>query len=238
MEVARAFARRPVCQNFCLSSYSFYFRPSTRSLNCQASRKALVGLPKLGRPFSMATSELPIKLAAGEGAGTANGLLPVDRLDPYPNCYPDLNPFDVYRSHLTSTLCEITGVETKVVYQALQWTQTLDKGDMVLAVPALRVKGKKPNDLALEIVEKVCLRPYFGSQFLPVSMLTILPVSSQNHHSSRSPLRPVPFSNSISRPGRSQNSSFLLFKSWTQNLVQTPPSVSRTPKTRPRERSA
>ncbi|KAH8586273.1 putative Arginyl-tRNA synthetase, cytoplasmic [Bisporella sp. PMI_857] len=75
-------------------------------------------------------------------------------LPAYPNCHPEVNPVDVYRAHLTEILAEVTGVDSKIVYPALQWTQTLDKGDMVLAIPALRVKGKKPNELGEEWVSK------------------------------------------------------------------------------------
>jgi arginyl-tRNA synthetase len=73
----------------------------------------------------------------------------------YPNCFPDVNPVDIYRAHLTSILTEITGVDAKIVYPALQWTQTLEKGDLVLPIPALRVKGKKPDELAAEWMQKV-----------------------------------------------------------------------------------
>lgn len=76
-------------------------------------------------------------------------------VDKYPNCFPDINPFDIYRSHITSLLHKITGVEPKIIYGALQWTATLDKGDLVLAIPALRVKGK-PDALGKEWMEKVC----------------------------------------------------------------------------------
>jgi hypothetical protein len=84
----------------------------------------------------------------------------------YPNCYPEVNPVDVYRAHLTSILTKVTGVDASIVYPALQWTQTLEKGDLVLPVPALRVKGKKPNELAEEWVAKVlssCSTPHIVS---------------------------------------------------------------------------
>ncbi|KAK8115402.1 Nucleotidylyl transferase [Apiospora kogelbergensis] len=74
-------------------------------------------------------------------------------LDKYPNCFPDINPTDIYRSHLTSILSSITGVDPKIVYPALQWTATLDKGDIVLPIPALRIKGK-PDVLGSEWVSK------------------------------------------------------------------------------------
>ncbi|KAL5322511.1 hypothetical protein ACEPPN_010484 [Leptodophora sp. 'Broadleaf-Isolate-01'] len=75
-------------------------------------------------------------------------------LPKYPNCYPEVNPVDIYRAHITSILEDVTGVDTSIIYPALQWTQTLDKGDLVLPVPALRVKDKKPAELAAEWVEK------------------------------------------------------------------------------------
>lgn len=70
--------------------------------------------------------------------------------DKFPTCYPVTNPTDVYRLHLTKVLEKITGVDPSIIYVAIQWTQGLDKGDLMLAVPALRVKGKKPNELAEE----------------------------------------------------------------------------------------
>lgn len=70
-----------------------------------------------------------------------------------PNTYPSLNPYDIYRSHITELLAPITGADPKVILQSLQLPNTLDKGDLVLAVPALRLKGKKPPELALEFAE-------------------------------------------------------------------------------------
>ena len=94
---------------------------------------------------------------ASDGNALAEQLqkLGIDKVESYPNCHPDTNPVDIYRSHITGLLQEITGVDPKIIYPAIQWTQTLDKGDAILAVPALRVKGKKPGDLAEEWVSKV-----------------------------------------------------------------------------------
>lgn len=66
-----------------------------------------------------------------------------------------INPVDVYRAHISKELASLTGLKATEIYPRLQWTQTLDKGDLVLPVPALRIKGKKPNELAAELVEKV-----------------------------------------------------------------------------------
>lgn len=71
-----------------------------------------------------------------------------------PNTHPELNPFDIYRSHITELLSQASGVDPKIIYPTLQWTQSLEKGDLTLAVPALRLKGKKPDELAKEIAEK------------------------------------------------------------------------------------
>ncbi|EON65602.1 arginyl-tRNA synthetase [Coniosporium apollinis CBS 100218] len=71
-----------------------------------------------------------------------------------PNTYPELNPFDLYRSHLATLLAPLSGQDASVIYPALQYTNTLDKGDLVLPVPALRIKGKKPDQLAKELGEK------------------------------------------------------------------------------------
>jgi arginyl-tRNA synthetase len=73
----------------------------------------------------------------------------------YPDCHVNVNPLDLYRIHLTETLSSITGVDRAIAYRAIQWTTGLDKGDFVVAAPALRVKGKKPDELAAEIGGKV-----------------------------------------------------------------------------------
>ncbi|KAI0128276.1 arginyl-tRNA synthetase [Xylariales sp. AK1849] len=95
--------------------------------------------------------------------------LPV--IDSYPNCFPDINPVDIYRSHITTILHGITKVDPKIIYPALQWTATLDKGDLVLAIPALRVKGK-PDALGKEWLDKwpespLVEKPVQNGPFIP-----------------------------------------------------------------------
>lgn len=72
-----------------------------------------------------------------------------------PNTYPELNPVDIYRSHVTDLLAPIAGVDPKIVHNAVQWANTLAMGDLVLPVPALRLKGKKPDQLAKDLGDKV-----------------------------------------------------------------------------------
>ncbi|CAK4030330.1 Arginine--tRNA ligase, cytoplasmic [Lecanosticta acicola] len=68
--------------------------------------------------------------------------------------YPDRNPVDVYRSIVIDQIHQITGVEPAIVNNAVQWTQDLKHGDLVVPVAALRLKGKKPDELAKEIAAK------------------------------------------------------------------------------------
>ncbi|OQO06147.1 hypothetical protein B0A48_08735 [Cryoendolithus antarcticus] len=68
--------------------------------------------------------------------------------------YPQNNPVDVYRAHIIQQVQEITGAEPKAIDGALAWTLDLKHGDLVLPVPALRLKGKKPDETAKEIAEK------------------------------------------------------------------------------------
>ncbi|KAH9906427.1 arginyl-tRNA synthetase [Xylariomycetidae sp. FL2044] len=115
------------------------------------------------RKAAMATSDPVTQLS--------NQLEQLPPLEKYPNSYPDINPIDVYRSHITSTLHKITGVDTKIIYNALQWTTSLDKGDLVLAIPALRVKGK-PDELGKQWMEKwpespLVEKPVLNGAFMP-----------------------------------------------------------------------
>ncbi len=73
----------------------------------------------------------------------------------FANAYPALNPVDIYRVHLAETLAPITGADAESIYATLAWPQTLDKGDLVLPVPALRIKGSKPDDICQLIVDQV-----------------------------------------------------------------------------------
>ncbi|KAL6690361.1 arginyl-tRNA synthetase [Trichoderma pleuroticola] len=77
-----------------------------------------------------------------------NGLTLDSVTEKYPQAHPEINPLDLYRAHLSNVLAGISGVDTQLIYPAINWTTGLDKGDFVLAVPALRIKGEKPDALA------------------------------------------------------------------------------------------
>jgi arginyl-tRNA synthetase len=65
------------------------------------------------------------------------------------------NAVDVYRAHLTKRIAQVTGAPPAAVYPAIQFTQSLDKGDLSLATPALRLVGRDPNELAQKLQNEV-----------------------------------------------------------------------------------
>lgn len=129
--------------------------------------------------------------------------LPISELESYPNWFPAENPIDVYRSHITALLHEVSGVDKKIIYPALQWTTGLDKGDLLVAVPALRVKGKKPVELAQEWADKVI---FFFFALCANPRKKTNRSSSPNLPSSKSPLP--------STTSSSSSSSLALWSSW------------------------
>lgn len=78
-----------------------------------------------------------------------------DPLPIFPESNPTTNPVDVFRCYIADTLAPIGGVDVKLIYSALEWTQNFEKGDLILAIPRLRLKGKKPDEIAKEWAAKV-----------------------------------------------------------------------------------
>lgn len=73
----------------------------------------------------------------------------------YPTAFPRSNPLNFWRAHIANVLSKLSGVSTDIIFRAVSWTTGLDKGDFIVAVPALRVKGGKPDALAAEYASKV-----------------------------------------------------------------------------------
>jgi arginyl-tRNA synthetase len=76
-------------------------------------------------------------------------------LPTFPSSDPINNPNDVYRSYIAAELEKLIGCDRALLYDSLQRTSTPSKGDLVLVVPRLRLKGVKPNELAAELSSKV-----------------------------------------------------------------------------------
>lgn len=79
--------------------------------------------------------------------------LGLEKVPQEPNTYPALNPFDIYRSHITELLSSVSGVDKKIIYPTLAWTAKPEHGDLQLAVPALRQKKKDMKAFAQELAD-------------------------------------------------------------------------------------
>lgn len=64
------------------------------------------------------------------------------------------NPVDLFRSYITEELSKLSGVSKDLIFPALEWTSASDRGDLVIPIPRLRVKGTPPAQLATEWAEK------------------------------------------------------------------------------------
>ncbi|KAL2135301.1 hypothetical protein VTI74DRAFT_9069 [Chaetomium olivicolor] len=60
-------------------------------------------------------------------------------------------PIDIYRVYLADILTTLTGCEAALVYESIQFPTTLANGDLVLPVPRLRLKGKRPVDQCADL---------------------------------------------------------------------------------------
>lgn len=81
----------------------------------------------------------------------------------YPQAQPELNPVDIFRSYISDELSKISGVDRDLIFPALEYTSNPERGDMVIPVPRLRVKGAKPDELAKEWVSKFPKNKYVDS---------------------------------------------------------------------------
>lgn len=81
-----------------------------------------------------------------------------EQITTLPESNPESNPVDIFRCYIAEVLAKTSGVDSALIYPALEWTNQFEKGDLILAVPRLRVKGK-PAELAKEWAEKVYPAP-------------------------------------------------------------------------------
>ncbi|GAV51726.1 hypothetical protein ZYGR_0AF01970 [Zygosaccharomyces rouxii] len=69
--------------------------------------------------------------------------------------HPEANVVDLMRNYVAEELSKVSGVEAKQIYPALEWTNTLDRGDLLIPVPRLvRQKGINPREIAQEWAQK------------------------------------------------------------------------------------
>jgi len=85
--------------------------------------------------------------------------LGVTDLPQIPSAHPDQNPLDIFRSHIAERLAKLAPPESNVtveaVFAGLDRSTKPETGDFVLAIPRLRIKGPKPQELGAEWQSKV-----------------------------------------------------------------------------------
>lgn len=79
-------------------------------------------------------------------AGLAN--LSLKEPTVFQGSFPHYNTIDVLRNYITQELSKISGVDSSIIFPALEWTNTLDRGDLLIPIPRLRIKGANPQELA------------------------------------------------------------------------------------------
>jgi hypothetical protein len=81
-------------------------------------------------------------------------VLGVSHLPPIAAANPTQNPLDIFRSHIAERLVSLagpsSGVTLDAVFSGLDRSTRPETGDFVLAIPRLRIKGSKPQDLGQE----------------------------------------------------------------------------------------
>jgi len=73
--------------------------------------------------------------------------LGVTGLSMIPSARPDQNPLDIFRTHIAERLAPLAGVNLEAIFSGLDRSTKPETGDFVLAIPRLRIKGAKPQEL-------------------------------------------------------------------------------------------
>ncbi|VVT45890.1 uncharacterized protein SAPINGB_P000942 [Magnusiomyces paraingens] len=80
---------------------------------------------------------------------------------PYPGSNPELNPIDLFRSYITQELSRVSGIEPAKIFPALEWTNTSDRGDLIIPIPRI-TREKNHEELAAEWTSKFENGPYLS----------------------------------------------------------------------------
>ncbi|KAJ3497625.1 hypothetical protein NLG97_g1758 [Lecanicillium saksenae] len=87
----------------------------------------------------------------------------------YPDAFPERNPLDRLRIYIADEISRILDVEKTLVFGGLDRAASLDSGDLLLAVPRLRIQGIKPGELAVKIASQFDLRLTSGQLKKPIA---------------------------------------------------------------------
>ncbi|CAH6723526.1 arginine--tRNA ligase, cytoplasmic [[Candida] jaroonii] len=77
------------------------------------------------------------------------------------NSYPENSVLDLLRNYITDELHKLSNVDKSIIFESLDIPNTLDKGDLIIPVPRLRLKGINPKEKASEWAEKFEKGKYF-----------------------------------------------------------------------------
>lgn len=69
---------------------------------------------------------------------------------PVPQSFPVHNLSDALRNYITDELHKLSNVDKLIIFDSLDNTSTMDKGDLIIPIPRLRLKGVNPKDKAAE----------------------------------------------------------------------------------------
>ncbi|KAJ6782418.1 hypothetical protein PWT90_08165 [Aphanocladium album] len=86
-----------------------------------------------------------------------------------PNAFPEKNPLDRLRVCIAIEVSRVVNVEKALVFKGLDRAAALDSGDLLLAVPRLRVKGVEPRALAIKIASEFDISQTSGQLKKPVA---------------------------------------------------------------------
>ncbi|KAI7850352.1 hypothetical protein BDC45DRAFT_518620 [Circinella umbellata] len=123
----------------------------------------------LPTPHSWAVTEAALILGEEIAAGAAPAKL--DTVPQLPGTSPETNVMDVFKNVIATQMNQISGVDTKLLFDALDLPRSLENGDLAIAVPRLRVKGNpaqfaqewakqfQPND---HILSAVAVGPFLN----------------------------------------------------------------------------
>lgn len=76
--------------------------------------------------------------------------LGIESPEPFADSHPQFNPVDVLRNYITNELHRLSNVSKDIIFSALDSPNALEKGDLLVPLPRLRLKGVNPKEKALE----------------------------------------------------------------------------------------
>lgn len=80
---------------------------------------------------------------------------------PYPGSNPELNPIDLFRSYITKELSRVSGIDQEKIFPALEWTNTSDRGDLIIPIPRI-ARAKNHEELAAQWTADFVKGPYLS----------------------------------------------------------------------------